>query len=158
MCSRRAKTHKQILIDRNIKDDNASANEQIKNDEMSMKILVVYNVDSIRNANKVANISSLPKCHLRDTTASSTTASQLFTNLMCFTVITMLYFLLSLSTPSLTEAAPTTPWTNAYGCTLAYDSADEQPINKPLRRGEKREVSVREELEENILKKKKRSL
>ncbi|XP_018785892.1 PREDICTED: uncharacterized protein LOC108967101 [Bactrocera latifrons] len=94
-----------------------------------MKVLVAVDIDNITNANNVANISSLPKCHIPATAPSPTNTRQLLRNLLSFTLITMLFLLLSLPAPSLIEAAPAS-WSNACGYTLEYDSANKQHVSK----------------------------
>ncbi|XP_049310491.1 uncharacterized protein LOC109579391 isoform X2 [Bactrocera dorsalis] len=129
MCARRVKTRKQMWTKSEAKSDNTSANEQSEDVELTMKVLVVADIDNTTNVNKVANISSLPKCHISTTTTSPTNTRQLLRNLLSFTLITMLYLLLSLPAPSLIEAAPA-PWSNACGYTLEFDSANKQHVNR----------------------------
>ncbi|XP_036221761.2 uncharacterized protein [Bactrocera oleae] len=133
MCSRRAKTRKQMWIKSDAKSDNISANAQSKVVELTMQVLVAVDSDNTTNANEVANISSLPKCHILAITTAPITTSQLLTNLLSFALMTMLYLVLSLPASSLIEAAPT-PWTNACGYTLEYDSANKQHVNKTVPR------------------------
>ncbi|XP_050330968.1 uncharacterized protein LOC126759849 isoform X2 [Bactrocera neohumeralis] len=129
MCARRVKARKQMWIQGVAKSDNTSANEQSEDVELTMKVQVVADIDNNSKASNVANISRLPECHMPATTTSPTSTRQLLRNLLSFTLITMLYLLLSLPAPSLIEAAPA-PWSNACGYTLANDSANKQHVNR----------------------------
>ncbi|XP_039958202.1 uncharacterized protein LOC120773405 isoform X2 [Bactrocera tryoni] len=129
MCARRVKTRKQMWIQGVAKSDNTSANQQSEDVELTMKVQVVADIDNNSNASNVADISRLPECHMPATTTSPTSTRQLLRNLLSFTLITMLYLLLSLPGPSLIEAAPA-PWSNACGYTLANDSANKQHVNR----------------------------
>lgn len=149
MCSRRAKTRKQLWSKSNVKSDNISANAQSKVVELTMQVLVAVDSDNTTNANEVANISSLPKCHILATTTAPIATCQLLTNLLSFALMTMLYLVLSLPASSLIEAAPT-PWTNACGYTLEYDSANKQHVNKIVPRAKVSQLPVRVNTKKNL--------